>query len=125
MVVIGYFGYKEVSHYLAQKVVDKMSRSITPEEVAKLTNDPEIIKEAQSHSLQLDPSNLTLHDKEAVISIVTNDFSASEIKDIAVKVGRGNLTEADKQQLIAQYKSKLSQQDIDQLKSIAAEMIQK
>ncbi|WEG13287.1 hypothetical protein PU629_02675 [Pullulanibacillus sp. KACC 23026] len=128
LVIVGiliWFGYKEATNYVAQKVVNKVSRSLTPEEVAKLTNNPELIQEAQAHTLKLDPNHLTLQDKKALVSIVTNDFSAADLKDIAVRIARGNLTQADKQQLVAQYKSKFSPQDIDTLKSLAVKMIDK
>lgn len=116
---LGYFGYKQVTAYMATKVVDQVAKSLTPSEVAKLTNDPEMAKQAKK--LKIDPNKLTPQDNQEVLHIVTKDFSPSEIKDIATKVGSGNLTSQDKQQLITEYKSRLSPEDLAKLKEIAAQ----
>lgn len=123
VLIIGYFGYREVYHYVASKVVNKISHSVTPMEIAKLTDSPTLLKEAASNSLKLDPHTLSLKDKEKVVQIVTKDFSMSQIKDIALKIKQGNLTEAEKKQMVDQYKSKFSSQDKAQLKAIAEKMV--
>jgi hypothetical protein len=125
IVVLGYFGYKQVTNYMANQIINQVAKTITPSEVAKLTNDPEIKKMAKKSNVVIDPNKVTPQDKKEVMSIVTKDLSPSEIKDIASKASSGNLTTADKQQLINEYKSKLSPEDLQKLKEIAAKQMQK
>jgi uncharacterized membrane protein YebE (DUF533 family) len=119
--VIGYFGYKQVNNYMANQVIKQVAKTLTPNEVAKLTNDPVLAKQAKH--LKIDTNKLTPQDKKEVMTIVTKDFSPAEIKDIATKIGSGNLTSEDKQQLISEYKSRLSPEDLAKIKQIAAQQV--
>jgi hypothetical protein len=62
---------------MANQVVKQVAKTLTPSDVAKLTNNSGMKK------LAIDPNKVTPQDKKVVMGIVTKDFSPSEIKDIA------------------------------------------
>ncbi|WP_100404721.1 hypothetical protein [Bacillus solitudinis] len=117
LVVVGYSGYQFAMSYASEKMMEHVTEELlTDETVEVLLNDP-IIKKVVSdlNSNELNNTEvLPFTTKEEGLKVVLAKFSASELKDIALKVQSG-LTKTEQQQLINEYQNRLSEEELQAL----------
>ncbi|WHY71657.1 hypothetical protein [Fictibacillus enclensis] len=125
---IGYFGYKALVTYGANKLVNEVSTQIVDnKDIDKLMDDPAIeqyVEDGKDLNSLAEEKDLPFHTKEKAMKTVINKVGLDQLKEMKNKALDG-VSQDERREMEATLEEKLSAKEMKALKLVALKEIKK